>query len=85
MGTRGFGPNFSASGATVRDTGQWPDGVIFRNDVVRTDEQKGVFGEVTFDLSDQFSIIGGARWYDIEVDLKGSAAGSFGNFGGNTR
>jgi outer membrane receptor protein involved in Fe transport len=80
-GTRGFGPNFSASGATVRDTGQWPDGVIFRNDVVRTDEQKGVFGEVTFDLSDQFSIIGGARWYDIEVDLKGSAAGSFGNFG----
>ena len=83
-GTRGFGPNFSASGATVRDTGQWPDGVIFRNDVVRTDEQKGVFGEVTFDLSDQFSIIGGARWYDIEVDLKGSAAGSFGNFGATT-
>jgi iron complex outermembrane receptor protein len=82
--TRGFGPNFSAQGATVRDTGQWPNGVIFRNDVVRTDEQKGVFGEVTFDLSDQFSIIGGARWYDIEVDLKGSAAGSFGNFGKTT-
>ena len=46
--------------------------------------KKGVFGEVTFDLSDQFSIIGGARWYDIEVDLKGSAAGSFGNFGATT-
>jgi iron complex outermembrane receptor protein len=81
---RGFGPNFSAQGATVRDTSQWPDGVIFRNDVVRTDEQKGVFGEVTFDLSEQFSIITGARWYDIEVDLKGSAAGSFGNFGATT-
>lgn len=83
-GSRGFGPNFSAQGATVRDTGQWPDGVIFRNDVVRTDEQQGVFGEVTFDLSEQFSLIAGARWYDIEVDLKGSAAGSFGNFGATT-
>ncbi|MFT7472632.1 MAG: iron complex outermembrane receptor protein [Kiritimatiellia bacterium] len=83
-GVRGFGPNFSAIGATVRDTGQWPEGILFRNDVLRTDEQLGVFGEVTFDLSDQFSIITGARWYDIEVDLKGSAAGSFGNFGATT-
>jgi len=80
-GATGFGPNFSAQGATVRDTGQWPDGVIFRNDVVRTDQQQGLFGEITFDLGDQFSIITGARWYDVEVDLKGSAAGSFGNFG----
>jgi len=83
-GTRGFGPNFSAQGATVRDTEQYPDGVIFRNDVVRTDQQLGLFGEVTFDLNDQFSVITGARWYDIEVDLKGSAAGSFGNFGATT-
>jgi outer membrane receptor protein involved in Fe transport len=80
-GERGFGPNFSAQGATVRDPGQWPNGVIFRNDVLRTDEQLGLFGEVTFDLNDQFSILAGARWYDIEVDLVGSAAGSFGNFG----
>ena len=80
-GEIGFGPNFSAQGATVRDTGQWPDGVIFRNDVVRTDEQQGLFGEVTFDLTEQFSVIAGARYYDIEVDLRGSAAGSFGNFG----
>jgi len=80
-GVRGFGPNFSAQGATVRDAGQWPSGVIWRNDVVRTDEQQGLFGEVTFELNDQFALIAGARWYDIEVDLKGSAAGSFGNFG----
>jgi len=26
----------------------------------------------------------GARWYDVEVDLVGSAAGSFGNFGATT-
>jgi len=80
-GTPGFGPNFSAQGANVKDPGQWPAGVIFRNDILRSDEQKGVFGEVTFNVSDTFAIIAGARWYDVEVDLQGSAAGSFGNFG----
>jgi outer membrane receptor protein involved in Fe transport len=77
----GFGPNFSAEGATVGDRGQWNPGVIFRNDVLRTDEQMGVFGEMNFDISDQFIATVGARWYDIEVDLLGSAAGSFGNLG----
>ncbi len=77
----GFGPNFSAEGATVQDRGQWDPGVIFRNDVKRTDEQKGVFGELNFDLTDQFTATLGARWYDIEVDLLGSASGSFGNLG----
>jgi iron complex outermembrane recepter protein len=77
----GFGPNFSAQGASVRDPSQWAPGVVFRNDVLRTDEQLGVFGEVNFDISDQFTATLGARWYDIEVDLKGSAAGSFGNLG----
>ncbi|MEQ8406702.1 MAG: TonB-dependent receptor [Gammaproteobacteria bacterium] len=80
-GEVGFGPNFSAQGASVSDPGQWPANVIFRNDVIRTDEQTGVFGEVTFDVSEQLAFVAGARWYDIEVDLKGSAAGSFGNFG----
>lgn len=77
----GFGPNFSAEGATVQDRGQWNPGVIFRNDVKRTDRQLGVFGELNFDISEQFTATVGARWYDIEVDLKGSAAGSFGNLG----
>ena len=80
-GATGFGPNFSAQGANVKYPGQWPDGVIFRNDVLRTDEQQGLFGEVTVDLNDSFSLLLGARWFDISVDLQGSAAGSFGNFG----
>ena len=77
----GFGPNFSAQGSSVRDPGQWAPGVIFRNDVLRTDEQLGVFGEVNFDLGEKFTATLGARWYDIEVDLLGSASGSFGNLG----
>lgn len=82
--TVGFGPNFSAQGATVSDPTQWSPGVIFRNDVLRTDEQLGVFGELNVDISEQFTATFGARWYDIEVDLLGSAAGSFGNFGATT-
>jgi iron complex outermembrane receptor protein len=77
----GFGPNFSAQPSSAKDPSQWNPGVIFRNDVKRTDEQVGVFGELNFDISDQFTATVGARWYDIEVDLVGSAAGSFGNMG----
>ncbi|MDD9997234.1 MAG: TonB-dependent receptor plug domain-containing protein, partial [Rhodospirillaceae bacterium] len=58
-------------------------GVIFRNDIRRTDSQFGVFGELGIDLSEQFSLTLGARNYEIEVDLEGSANSSFGNFGAN--
>ena len=59
------------------DTGPFAPGIIFRNDIRRTDEQLGIFGEVTFDISDQFAITGGLRWYDYEVDFEGSANSSF--------
>ena len=58
-------------------------GIIFRNDIRRTDSQFGVFGELGIDLSEQFSLTLGARNYEIEVDLEGSANSSFGNFGAN--
>jgi iron complex outermembrane recepter protein len=80
----GFGPNYSAPGASVKYPGLWPEGVIFRNDVLRTDKQIATFGELSYDFNEQFSTTVGARWYDVEVDLKGSAAGSFGNFGATT-
>ena len=84
LGAESFGPNFSAQGASISDPTVWPEGVIFRNDVLRNDSQLGVFGELSVDMSDKFSATFGARWYDIEVDLKGSAAGSFGNKGATT-
>ena len=31
-------------------------------------EQTALFGEVTFDFTDHFSITAGGRWYDIDVD-----------------
>ena len=62
----------------------FPTGVIFRNDILRTDEQLGIFGEATYDFTDSFSLTVGMRYYDIEVDFQGSANGSFFNKGAAT-
>ena len=74
-----FAPNFPFTTGYFSDPGPFPDGVIFRNDVRRTDEQFGLFGEVSFDLTEQFELTVGARYYDIEVDFEGSANSSFCN------
>jgi outer membrane receptor protein involved in Fe transport len=58
--------------------------IIFVNDILRTDEQKGVFGEVNIALQDDVELTLGARWYDIAVDLEGSANGAYGNKGADT-
>lgn len=90
-GTIGFAPNYpltntDATGAIgdaypgyYSQPGPFPEGVGFRNDVLRTDKQIGIFGETTFDISDQFALTLGARYYDVEVDLEGSANSSFYN------
>lgn len=67
------GPGYSA------DDTAFDEDTIFRNDVRRTDKQIGIFGEGTFDLTDQFSITVGARYYDNSVDLEGTANSSFCN------
>jgi len=63
--------------------GPFSEPVIFFNDIKRTDEQRGVFGELSFALSDTSELTVGARWYDIKVDFEGSANSSFGNGFGN--
>ena len=95
-GSVGFAPNYPLTNTDVTgpigdaypgyfsEAGPFPEGVIFRNDVLRTDEQIGLFGETTFDLTDQFALTLGARWYDVEVDLKGSANSSFFNLFADT-
>lgn len=92
-GVAGFAPNYPLTNTAVTgqvgaaapgyfsDPGPFPTGVIFRNDIRRTDEQIGLFGEATFDLTEQFAVTVGARYYDVEVDLEGSANSSFFNLG----
>lgn len=78
-----FAPNFAQTTGFVSDTGPFPAETIFRNDIQRTDEQFGFFGEASFDVvPDLLTVTLGARYYDIEVDLEGSANGSFCNSGG---
>lgn len=76
-----FAPNFPFMTGYTSDPGPFPAGVIFRNDIRRTDEQFGLFGEVTFDLTKSLALTLGARYYDIEVDFAGSANASFCNSG----
>ncbi len=78
----GFAPNYPFPDAFQSDPGPLPASAIFRNDVKRTDEQFGLFGQASFDVvPDLLSVTGGLRYYDVQVDLEGSATGSFCNAG----
>lgn len=78
-----FPENFSQPTAFRSSDLPLPPGGIFRNDIRRTDEQFGIFGEVTFEvLPETLEVTFGARYYDIEVDFEGSANGSFCNSSG---
>ena len=79
FGQTGFSDNYPFMTGYTSDAGPFPAGVIFRNDVLRTDKQTGFFGEATYDFNDQFSLTVGTRYYDIVVDLEGSANSSFCN------
>lgn len=79
FGSQGFSDNFPFTTGYRSDPGPFPEGVAFRNDVLRTDEQLGLFGEVTFDLTDTLSATVGARYYDTEVDMEGGANAVFCN------
>ncbi|MEM1051396.1 MAG: TonB-dependent receptor [Pseudomonadota bacterium] len=80
-----FGPfatNFPQTTGFFSDPGPFPAETIFRNDIRRTDEQFGIFGEASFDIvPDLLAVTLGARYYDVEVDFEGSANGSFCNSG----
>ena len=101
--TRGFLPNFpltningpsgainSAGAGYFTEAGPFPAPVIFRNDIRRTDQQFGLFGEASVDVvPDLLTVTAGLRYYNVEVDLEGSANSSFFNlnspvFGANT-
>jgi len=84
-GGPGFNPaNYSYTDGHLTSMEPFAPGEIFRNDIKRTDEQYGVFGELSYDVSDAVSVTLGARYYDMEIDFEGSAKGSFGQFCGTS-
>ena len=80
----GFGPNNPLPGSTVSDPSARLSPVIFFNDLKRTDEQIGLFGEASYELiEDTLTASLGARYHDVRVDIVGSANSSFFNFCGS--
>ncbi len=76
----GFSPNRGFTSGYISDTGVFDRQTIFRNDIRRTDKQYGFFGEASFDIiPDKLTLTGGARYYNVEVDLEGGANSSFCN------
>ena len=71
------GSNSNAGAGWHSGRGPYMPPVMFVNDVRRTDKQKGIFGELSIAMSDTSELTVGARWYDIAVDLEGSANSSF--------
>jgi len=72
-------PNYPFPGSVITEEGPYPADTVFRNDVRRTDEQFGIFGEFSYDFTEKLSATVGARYYDVEVDLEGGANATFCN------
>lgn len=76
----GVKPNFSIPGAFTNTNGvARPLGTVFFNDFQSDREEISFFGEVSFDIVDSLTATFGARYYSIDIGLKGSS--SFGEFG----
>jgi len=66
--------NAAQSGTTVAD-----QETQFRNDNLRTEKQTALFGQVDWDITDQFNLAIGARYYDLEYNFEGYGAFRYGN------
>ena len=77
-------PNAPISASTRINPNPRDPGVVFINDITRTDEQIGVFAEGTFDINEKLSVTGGIRYYDVRVDFLGSSNNVSNGGGGNT-
>lgn len=79
----GFAPNAPISTAKNIDPSTRPAGVAFFNDITRTEKQIAVFGEVSYDFTEQLTMTLGLRYYEIESDFYGSSNFADGIFNGS--
>lgn len=59
---------------TNTDGGPFPPEISFINDVTRQTDQIAVFGQLDLDVTDDFTVGLGARWYEIDDEYKGSTS-----------
>jgi iron complex outermembrane receptor protein len=69
----GFAPNAPVSTADNINNNTRVPGVAFFNDITRTEKQLALFGEVSYDLTEQLTATVGLRYYDMESDFYGSS------------
>lgn len=80
----GFAPNAPIPGAPANNPNTRAPGVAFFNDVIRTEEQVALFGEVSFDLvPDVFEVTLGLRYYDLKQEFRGQSSFASGIFSGS--
>lgn len=60
------------TGPDVRELGE-----IFINDITRREEQIAVFGEFSYDITDQFTGTIGLRYYNLDVEMDGFTGSIF--------
>ena len=80
--------NVTLPTAGVVSSGPRSPTVTFFNDYTRTEEELAFFGEIAFDLNDQWSVALSGRRYDLVSGLKGASNFSFGcryGIGANAR
>ena len=70
--------NVTLPTAGVISSGPRPATVTFFNDYTRTEEELAFFGEIAFDLSEQWSVALSGRRYDLVSALQGASNFSFG-------
>ncbi|MGI9251042.1 MAG: TonB-dependent receptor [Pseudohongiellaceae bacterium] len=75
-----FAPNRPFMTGYFSRPGPFPETAVFRNDILRTDENYGIYGEMNWDITPNLTLTLGGRYYDIEVDMEGSANTSFCNY-----
>src|SRR5690606_14228936 len=68
-----FARNVPISTATHFNPNPRLPGITFMNDAIREEEQFAVFGEITYNFTDEWSATIGVRYYDIETSLVGSS------------
>lgn len=51
----------------------------FRNDNKRSEEQTAIFGELSYDIDDHWTVAASARYYDLDYSFTGYGANRYGN------
>jgi outer membrane receptor protein involved in Fe transport len=83
---QGFAQNAPFPTATSINPNPRDPGVVFFNDITRTEEQYAAFGELSYELiPDELTATFGMRYFNLDVGVVGSANSSFSNRDGIDR